>query len=101
MGMIQEFKEFLAEYKVMGLAVAFIIGTALTGLVKSLVDNIIMPVVAFMLPKGDWMTATADIGPIKIVWGAFLAALINFVIIAFVVFMIVKIVMKEEKVTKK
>lgn len=101
MGIIQEFREFLAEYKVMGLAVAFIIGTALTALVKSLVDNIVMPVVTFMLPKGDWMTATLDIGPIKIVWGAFLAALINFLIIAFVVFLIAKMVMKEEKVAKK
>lgn len=101
MGLISEFKEFLQEYKVMGLAVAFIIGTAATALVKSLVDNIVMPVITPFVPGGAWQTATFTIGKIVIGWGAFLGALINFIIIAFVVFMIAKMVLKEEKVTKK
>ena len=101
MGIIQEFNEFLQEYKVIGLAVAFIIGAAITALVQSLVANIIMPIVGVALPKGDWQTAVASIGPVNLGIGAFLSALINFVIIAFVVFMMAKIVLKEEKVTKK
>ena len=101
MGMMSEFKDFLYEYKVIGLAVAFIMGIASTALVKSLVDNIIMPVVAVLIPSGQWQTATFAIGPVIIGWGAFVAELINFVIIALVVFLIVKKVMKEEKVTKK
>jgi len=101
MGIIQEFKDFLREYKVMGLAVAFIMGVAVNDLVKSLVDNIIMPVVNLMLPEGNWQTATAAIGPVEIVWGAFLASLLNFIILAFVVFLIAKMVLKEEKVKKK
>jgi len=101
MGMLSEFKDFLREYKVVGLAVAFIMGLATNDLVKSLVDNIIMPVADPFLPEGTWQTATLAIGPVAIVWGAFLAALINFVILALVVFLIVKKVLHEEKVTKK
>ena len=101
MGMMQEFKEFLNEYKVVGLAVAFIIGVAATALVKSLVDNVIMPIITPFIPGGAWQTATFSIGPIVIGWGAFLGQVINFVVIAWVVFLIAKKVMKEEKVAKK
>ncbi|HOW29881.1 MAG TPA: MscL family protein [archaeon] len=99
--LLQEFKDFLNEYKVMGLAVAFIIGTAITALVKSLVDNIIMPIITPFIPGGAWQTATVKLGPIVLGLGAFAGALLNFVIIAFVVFMIAKYLFKEEKVTKK
>lgn len=101
MEIISEFKDFLNEYKVMGLAVAFIIGGAITTLVQSLVNNLIMPIIGAVLPNGAWQTATFSIGPIVLGWGAFLGALLNFIIIAFVVFLIAKFVMKEEKVTKK
>ena len=101
MGMISEFMEFLKEYKVVPLAIAFIMGVASTSLIKSLVDNIIMPVITAFMPGGSWKTATFALGPIVIAWGQFLADVINFVIIAFVVFMIAKKVFKEQKVTKK
>ena len=100
-GLIGEFKEFLKEYKVMPLAIAFIIGIAATALVKSLVDNVIMPLITPFIPGGAWQTATFTLGPIVLGWGAFVGALINFIVIAFVVFMIAKIMFKEEKVTKK
>jgi len=101
MAMIKEFLEFIKEYKVIGLAVAVIIGLAANSLVKSLVDNVIMPIVTFLIPGGAWKTATFSIGSIIIGWGAFLGEFINFLIIAFVVFIIAKLVLKEEKVTKK
>ncbi len=101
MGMMQEFREFLKEYKVIGVAVAFIMAAAVTTLVQSLVNNIIMPVITFFIPGGEWQTAVLMVGPVVIGWGAFLAALINFIIIALVVFFIAKKVLKEEKVTKK
>jgi len=100
-GVMAEFSEFLNEYKVLPLAIAFIIGLAASTLVKSLVDSIIMPIVTFFIPGGEWQTATWTIGTVVISWGAFLGAVINFVIIAFVVFMMAKILMKEDKVTKK
>ena len=101
MGMIQEFKEFLDEYKVIGLAVAFIMAVAVTTLIQSLVNNIIMPIITPFIPGGAWQTATFKIGPIVIGWGAFLGALLNFIIIALIIFWIAKKVLKEEKVTKK
>ncbi|MBI4154108.1 MscL family protein [Candidatus Woesearchaeota archaeon] len=101
MGTLSEFREFLKEYKVVPLAVAFIIGVAATALVQSLVNNIIMPIITPFIPGGAWQSATFSFGPIKLGWGAFLAALINFVILACVVFMIVKLVLKEEKAAKK
>lgn len=101
MSLIKEFKEFLKEYKVTGLAVAFIMGAAATALVTSLVNNIIMPLITPFVPGGAWQKATFNLGSIVIGWGAFLAALINFIILAFVVFIIAKMVLREEKVTKK
>ncbi|MFA5076893.1 MAG: MscL family protein [Candidatus Micrarchaeia archaeon] len=101
MGLIQEFKDFLHEYKVMGLAVAFIMAVATNTLIKALVDDLIMPFVGIVLPNGDWKTATLALGPLLLKWGDFLSALINFLIMAFVVFIIAKMVLKEEKVTKK
>ncbi len=99
--MIKEFKEFLKEYKVLALAIAFIMGVAINALIKSLVDNIIMPTVTPFIPGGAWKTATVKLGPIVWSLGAFIGELINFVIIAFVIFMMAKIILKEEKVSKK
>ncbi|HPH34833.1 MAG TPA: MscL family protein [Methanoregulaceae archaeon] len=101
MSLMKEFMDFLYEYKVIGLAIAFIIGVAATALIKSLVDNILMPIITFFIPGGSWQTATVSIGPIVITWGKFLADLIYFIIVAFVVFIIAKKVLKEEKVEKK
>jgi large conductance mechanosensitive channel len=97
----REFKEFLNEYKVIGLAVAFIMGVAITAVVKSLVDNIVMPIITPFVPGGAWETATVKMGPIVLGLGAFCGAVLNFIIIALVVFMIAKMVLKEEKVSKK
>jgi large conductance mechanosensitive channel len=101
MGIMQEFMEFLKEYKVVGLAVAFIMGVAATTLVQSFAKNIVMPIIAPLMQGGDWQKAVLGLGPFQFTYGQFLADLINFIIIAFVVFMIAKIVLREEKVTKK
>ena len=99
--LLKEFKEFLEEYKVMGIAVGIVMGLATVALVNSLVNNIIMPIITAFIPGGAWETATLTLGPIVLKWGSFLGAAINFVIIAFVVFIIAKKFMHEEKVTKK
>ena len=102
MGIISEFKDFLQEYKVMGLAVAFIMAVATTALVQSLVANIVMPLISPLLSAtGDWQTMVVALGPFKFGVGPFLAAVINFVIIAFVIFLMAKMLLKEAKVTKK
>lgn len=101
LAVIKEFKEFIKEYKVVGLAVGIIIGLAATAFVKALIDDIIMPLITPFIPGGAWQTATLTLGPFVFLWGHFLAALINFLVIAFVVFLIAKYLFKEEKVTKK
>jgi large conductance mechanosensitive channel len=101
MGMLSEFFEFLKEYNVVALAIAFIMGAASTSMIKSLVDNIIMPIITAFMPGGAWRTATLALGPVIIAWGQFLADVINFVIIAFVVFVIAKKVLGEKKAAKK
>jgi len=99
--LLHEFRAFLWEYKVVGLAVGFIMGAAATDLVKSLVNNVIMPVITPFIPGGGWQTATFRLGPVVLGWGPFLAALINFLIIAWVVFSVSKLVLREKQVTKK
>ena len=86
-GLGQEFKAFLSQYKVLGLAVAFIIGVYLGNVVKALVTDIILPVVSFALPPGsNFNTYTVDGFGI----GDFTNNLVTFVIVAFVIFLIVK-----------
>jgi len=100
MKILKEFMDFLEEYKVIGLAVAFIIAVAATTLVQALVNDIIMPIITPFIPGGGWQTATFSLGPIVISWGHFLGALINFLIMAFVVFIIAKKMLKEDKKKK-
>ncbi len=99
--LFKEFRDFLKEYKVMGLAIAFIMATAATTLVKSLVDNLIMPLITPFVPGGGWEKAALHLGPVVLGWGAFLSALINFLCLAWVVFLIAKLVLREEKIEKK
>lgn len=101
MGVLSEFNEFLKKYQVLALAVAFIIGAASTKLVSALVNDIVMPVVAVLIPNGDWRTAVLQLGPVKILIGDFAGALIDFLIIAFVVYLVVKMVMKEDATAKR
>ncbi|MFH1174599.1 MAG: MscL family protein [archaeon] len=101
MKILREFKEFLKEYKVIGLAIAFIIGIAATALVQSLVNDIIMPLITPFIPGGAWREAKLALGPISMSIGSFAGALLNFIIMALVVFFIAKYALKEEKVAKK
>lgn len=98
---ISEFRLFIEKYGVLGLAVAFIIGTAATKLVTALVTDIIMPIVGALVGAGDWRTAVLQVGPMKFLVGDFVGNLIDFLIIAFVVFLIVKFVMKEDATAKR
>jgi len=101
MGLWGEFRDFLYEYKVAALAIAFIMGIAVTDLVKSLVNDIIMPLVNPFIPTESWKEATLTIGEVVVKWGSFLSSLVYFLILALVVFAIAKFVLKEEKVGKK
>jgi large conductance mechanosensitive channel len=99
-GFIDEFTEFLLKYQVIGLAVAFIIGAAATKMVTATVTDIIMPIIAVLIPGGDWRTQVVQAGPVKFLVGDFVGSLIDFIIIALVVFLVVKFLMKGD-VSKK
>lgn len=86
MSIVSEFKEFISKGNVLDLAVGVIIGAAFGKIVASLTDDIIMPLVGLVGGKPDFAAIT--LGPMKI--GLFLNALVGFVILAFIIFLIVK-----------
>ncbi|MEO6486962.1 MAG: large conductance mechanosensitive channel protein MscL [Thermoanaerobaculia bacterium] len=102
--MIGEFKAFLTRSNALALAIGVIIGAATTKIVSAVADDVIMPVVGMILPAGNWRearwvlkTATDASGKVTenaILYGHLIGALLDFIIIAFVVFAIVKMVMR-------
>jgi large conductance mechanosensitive channel len=89
-GFVAEFQAFLSKYGVIGLAIAVIIGGAAGKLVSSLVADILMPIVTFFIPGGAWREATLTLGPIVLMIGSFIGNVVDFLIIAIVVFIIMK-----------
>jgi len=94
-GLWNEFKAFIEKYKVMGLAVAFILGLYLGQLVQSMVTDLIMPIIGLVLPGMDNLsTLSVPVSNQEFGVGSFLVALITFSIVAFVIFILVKITKK-------
>jgi large conductance mechanosensitive channel len=94
--MFDEFKAFLMKHGVIGLAVAVVIGGAVGKLVTALVNDLVMPIVGAFTPSGDWRQATWTVGSVKFGIGDFAGAVIDFVISSFVIFLLVKNLLKEE-----
>jgi len=94
-GLWKEFMDFISKYRVMGLAVAFIMGVYLGGLVNALVKDLILPMIGLAIPGlGDLATYQITVAQQVFAVGDFLAALITFIIVAFVIFLIVKVTKK-------
>ncbi|MFZ5743153.1 MAG: large conductance mechanosensitive channel protein MscL [Pseudomonadota bacterium] len=104
--MLSEFKAFIARGNVLDLAVGVIIGAAFGKIVSSLTDDVIMPVIGFITggvdfsnkytvlageaPAGATLAAAKAAGATVVAWGSFVTAVINFLILAFVIFLIVR-----------
>ncbi len=102
--MLKEFRDFIARGNVVDMAVGIIIGAAFTGIVKSLVGDVINPVIGLVtggLDFSNWfvaldggsyptLAAAREAGAPVLAWGAFLTAVLNFLIVAFVVFLLVR-----------
>ena len=115
--MIQEFKDFIAKGNVMDMAVGIIIGAAFTAIVTSLVGDLINPLIGLVsggadftnnyavlggdVPAGASLEAAREAGASIFAYGAFIMAVINFLIIAFVVFMLVKMVNRIKEAAEK
>jgi len=94
-GLWNEFMDFLSKYKVIGLAVAFIIGIYLGNLVQALVSDLVMPIIGLAIPGlGDLATLQYEVAQQIFGVGHFLATVITFVIVAFVIFVLVKVTKK-------
>lgn len=115
--MLNEFKDFIARGNVMDMAVGIIIGAAFTAIVKSMVDDLINPIIGlftggvdftnnFVVLSGDGTTydslaAAREAGVSAFAYGSFIMAVFNFFIIAFVVFMLVRYVNKVKALAEK
>jgi large conductance mechanosensitive channel len=94
MGMMKEPKEFAMKGNVLDLAVGVIIGGAFGKIIGSMVNDVIMPLINPLIPGGDWKTI--EVGPgVKL--GAFLGNVLDFLIIAFVIFLMVKAINATKK----
>lgn len=98
---IKEFKDFISRGNVMDMAVGVIIGGAFTAIVNSLVNDIIMPVLSLLTGGLDFSSLCIVLGqgeePATLNYGAFIAAIINFLLIAIVIFTIIKAINKVSK----
>lgn len=88
--MLKEFREFISRGNVIDLAVAVVIGAAFTAIINSLVNDIIMPIIGIILGGIDFTSIVIPVGSAKIGLGNFIQAIINFLIIAWVIFLLVK-----------
>jgi large conductance mechanosensitive channel len=96
-GFIAEFKAFAMRGNVVDLAVAVVIGAAFGKIVTSLVDNIITPIIGLLLGGIDFTDLVFGMGRVSIGYGKFIQSVFDFIIVAFVIFMVVKAMSKLQK----
>lgn len=101
MKFLQEFKTFAMRGNVMDLAVGVIVGGAFSSITNSLINDIIMPIVGIFVSQASFADLTLSVGGAVITYGNFIQAVLNFVILAFVVFCMVKAVNRVAHTQKK
>ena len=95
--MLKEFRDFVNRGNVIDLAVAVIIGGAFGAIITSLVNDIIMPIVGIIVGGVDFASLSVQVDEATILYGSFIQAIVNFLIIAFVLFLIVRSINKLQK----
>lgn len=98
---INEFKDFIMRGNVMDLAVAFIMGAAFQTVVKSVVDDLIMPLIGIITGSISFSSIVWHVGSADIKVGSFIGTLITFLLTSFAVFLILKAIRKAQSMTKK
>ena len=97
----EEFSKFIQRGNVMDLAVGVVIGSAFSAIVNSLVNDIIMPLVGIIIGGIDFSNLSVTVGKSTLAYGAFIQAVVNFLIIALVLFTIIKAMNKLQEKFKK
>jgi len=95
--MLKEFKEFALKGNAIELAIGVVVGTAFQAIVKSLVDDVIMPLISVLFGNIDFSDWVLKIGNNTIKYGSFISAIVNFVLVAFTLFLVVKYINKINK----
>lgn len=98
--MLKEFKEFAMKGNVMDLAIGVVIGAAFQKIVTSLVEDIIMPCISILTGKIDFSDMVFTVGNASIKYGNFITTIVNFLIISFSIFLVVKYINKLNKINK-
>jgi large conductance mechanosensitive channel len=88
--MLKEFKEFISKGNLVEIAVGLILALAFAGLVTSFTENLINPLIGAIFGQPNFDTLVIDIGEAELRYGAFLTTLINFLIVAFVLFLVIR-----------
>ncbi len=101
MKILEEFKAFAIRGNVVDLAVAVIIGTAFGKIVSSLVDTMFMPIIGIFLGGLDFTSLSVSVGTISLQYGKFIQAVIDFTIIAFVIFLTLRALNRFQKSQKQ
>ena len=96
-GIVKEFKDFISRGNVMDMAGGVIIGAAFGKIVTALVDCILMPIVGAALGGLNFSTLTLEIGEVQILYGAFIQAIVDFLIVALCIFFVIKTMNKFKK----
>lgn len=96
--LFKEFKEFISKGNVLDLAVGVIVGGAFGKIVTSLVDDIIMPIIGLIIGGIDFSGLSLKIGEATVKYGMFIQNIVNFLIIAFSIFLVVKAVNKMRRI---
>jgi large conductance mechanosensitive channel len=101
--MIKEFKEFISKGNVLDLAVGIIIGGAFGKIVSSLVNDVIMPLIAALLGESEFSLLSFNINGSEILYGSFIQNIIDFLVIGFVIFIVIRFLnrFKKKEVTKE
>ena len=99
--MLKEFKEFISKGNVLDLAVGVVMGSAFSGIVTSLVNDIIMPLVGLLIGGIDFSGIKATVGDASIAYGNFIQNIVNFLIIAMSIFVFIKFINRLSKKVKK
>ena len=95
--MLKEFKDFVMRGNILDLAVAFIIGGAFKAIIGSLVKDILMPLIGLVMGGIDFAALSFSVGNAVVTYGMFIQTIVDFVIVAFVIFLIIKNAEKTKK----